>query len=99
MSRLFLLGNSRVIAPHCHSSRAFCPKTEPVQRELSYLCKTLHRVVDTCHKPPDLHRIVNVLLLATSLVVSKQSIRTKETLVIVSYQNILGDQFMVLKVH
>lgn len=70
MSRLVLTQGwmgSRVRDPHRHSSRAFCPKTLPVQRQLSYLCNVLRCVVDTYRKPPDLHRIAHVLLLATSV--------------------------------
>lgn len=86
--------DSRIKAPHRHGSRAFCPKIVPIQRELSCPCKTLRGVVDTYRKPLDLHRIVHMLLLAASLVVSKQS-GPKETLVILYYQNVLGDQFTV----
>lgn len=93
----FYLGmDSRVWVPHCHSKPAFCPKTVPIQRALSCLCKALSCVVGTNCKPPDLHRILHVIFLATSLVVSKQS-APKESLVILYYENILGDEFIVFK--
>lgn len=93
----FYLGmDSRFWVPHCHSQPAFCPKTVPIQRALSCLCKALSCVVGTNCKPPDLHRILHVIFLATSLVVSKQS-APKESLVILYYENILGDEFIVFK--